>query len=165
MRLAEELRLPLVTVIDAAGAELSREAEEQGVAAEIAGCIATLVNLRTPVVSVLLGQGAGGAALALLPADRTLAAQHGWLAPLAPEGASVIVYKDTAHAPELAGRQGIRSADLLANGIVDRVIPETGDLCRDLGRALLQELGHLARRDDATRMRERLRRYRHLGLR
>jgi acyl-CoA carboxylase subunit beta len=165
MRLAEELRLPLVTVIDAAGAELSREAEEQGVAAEIAGCIATLVNLRTPVICVLLGQGAGGAALALLPADRILAAQHGWLAPLAPEGASVIVYKDTAHAPELAERQGIRSADLLANGIVDRVIPETGDLCRDLGRALLEELGRLARLDDATRMRERLRRYRHLGLR
>jgi acetyl-CoA carboxylase carboxyl transferase beta subunit len=164
MRLAEELRLPLVTVIDAAGAELSRQAEEQGVAVEIARCIATLVNLRTPVVSVLLGQGAGGAALALLPADRIIAAQHGWLAPLAPEGASAIVYHDTAHAPELAERQGIRSADLLANGIVDRVIPETGELCRDLGRALHQELGRLARLDDATRLRERLRRYRHLGL-
>jgi len=165
MRLAEELRLPLVTVIDTAGAELSREAEEQGVAAEIAWCIAMLVNVRTPVVSVLLGQGAGGAALALLPADRVLAAQHGWLAPLAPEGASAIVYKDTAHAPELAERQGIRSADLLANGIVDRVISETGDLCRDLGRALHEELGRLTRLDDATRMSERLRRYRRLGLR
>jgi acyl-CoA carboxylase subunit beta len=163
MRLAEELRLPLITVIDTAGAELSREAEEQGLAAEIAWCIATLVNLRTPVISVLLGQGAGGAALALLPADRVLAAQHGWLAPLAPEGASAIVYKDTAHAPELAERQGIRSADLLANGIVDRVIPETGDLCRDLGRALHEELGCLTRLDDAARMIERLRRYRHLG--
>jgi acyl-CoA carboxylase subunit beta len=165
MRLAEELRLPLITVIDTAGAELSREAEEQGVAAEIAWCIATLVNLRTPAVSVLLGQGAGGAALALLPADRVLAAQHGWLAPLAPEGASAIIYKDTAHGPELAERQGIRSADLLANGIVDRVIPETGDLCRDLGRALHQELGRLTRLDEATRVSERLRRYRHLGLR
>jgi acetyl-CoA carboxylase carboxyl transferase subunit beta len=164
MRLAEELRLPLVTVIDSAGADLSREAEEQGVAAEIARCIATLVNLRTPVLSVLLGQGAGGAALALLPADRVLAAQHGWLAPLAPEGASAIIYQDTAHAAELAERQGIGSADLLANGIVDRVIPETGDLCRDLGRALHQELGRLACLDDATRMDQRLRRYRHLGL-
>jgi acetyl-CoA carboxylase carboxyl transferase beta subunit len=135
MHLAEELRLPLITVLDTVGAELSREAEEQGVATEIAWCIATLINVRTPVVSVLLGQGAGGAALALLPADRVLAAQHGWLAPLAPEGASAIVYKGTAHAPELAERQGIRSADLLANGIVDRVIPETGDLCHDLGRA------------------------------
>jgi acyl-CoA carboxylase subunit beta len=164
MFLAEELGLPLITVIDAAGAELSQEAEEQGVAAEIAWCIATLVNLRTPVVSVLLGQGAGGAALALLPADRVLAAQHGWLAPLAPEGASAIMYQDTAHAPELAERQGIRSADLLANGIVDRVIPETGDLCRHLGRALHQELGHLTGLDDATRMSQRLRRYRQLGL-
>ena len=63
-------------MIDTAGAELSREAEERGVAAEIAWCIAMLVNVRTPVVSVLLGQGAGGAALALLPADRVLAAQQ-----------------------------------------------------------------------------------------
>lgn len=165
MHLAEELGLPLVTVIDTPGAELSPQAEEQGVAAEIARCIAALVGLRTPTVCVLLGQGTGGAALALLPADRILAAQHAWLAPLAPEGASVIVYKDTAHAAELARVQGIYSADLAANGIVDRVVVESAaGLCRDLGQALRTELANLARQDDATRMAARLRRYRHLGV-
>ncbi|MEE2035512.1 carboxyl transferase domain-containing protein, partial [Rhodococcus chondri] len=88
MHLAEELRLPLVLVIDTLGASLSREAEERGLAPEIARCLADLVTLRTPTVSVLLGQGTGGGALALLPADRVLCAQHGWLAPLPPEGAS-----------------------------------------------------------------------------
>ena len=73
---------------------------------------------------MLLGQGTGGAALALLPADRILAAEHAWLAPLAPEGASAIVYRDTSHAPDLAARQGIRATDLAADGIIDRVIPE-----------------------------------------
>jgi acetyl-CoA carboxylase carboxyl transferase subunit beta len=166
MTLATELRIPLVTVIDTPGAELSPEAEAGGIAHEIAQCIAKLITLPVPTVSVLLGQGTGGGALALFPADRVVAAGHAWLAPLAPEGASAIVYKDTAHAPELAERQGIRAADLAAAGAVDRVVPENGepgDLCRDLGHALSAELTELARDDDTTRLANRLRRYRDLG--
>lgn len=127
MQLAQELRLPLVLVIDTVGAALSKEAEERGLAPEIARCIADLVLLDTPTVSVLLGQGTGGGALALLPADRVLAATHGWLAPLPPEGASAIVYRDTCHAAELAAAQRIRAADLLADGIVDRIVVEKPD--------------------------------------
>ncbi|MGH3656969.1 MAG: carboxyl transferase domain-containing protein, partial [Micromonosporaceae bacterium] len=68
MRLAAELRLPLVTVIDTPGAALSREAEEGGMAGEIARCLAELVTLDAPTLCLLLGQGTGGGALALLPA-------------------------------------------------------------------------------------------------
>lgn len=167
-RLAAELRLPLVSVIDTPGTELSAQAEQDGLAGEIAHCLADLTTLPVPTVSLLLGQGAGGAALALLPADRVLAAQHAWLAPLAPEGASAIVYRDTGHAPELAARQGIRSVDLAAAGIVDRVITEvSGDadrFCRDLGYALHWVLEDLVKQDDDTRLAGRLRRYRHLGM-
>jgi acetyl-CoA carboxylase carboxyl transferase subunit beta len=85
IRLAVELRLPLVLIIDTVGAALSREAEEHGLAPEIARCLADLVTAETPTVSVLLGQGSGGGALALLPADRVLAATNGWLAPQPPE--------------------------------------------------------------------------------
>ena len=127
MTLAAGLRLPLVLVIDTAGPALSAEAEEGGLAGEIAHCLAELVTLDTPTVSVLLGQGSGGPALAMVPADRVLAALHGWLAPLPPEGASAIVFRDTTHAPELSAAQGIRSADLLASGIVDAVVPEHPD--------------------------------------
>ena len=119
MALAAGLKLPLVLVIDTAGPALSAEAEQGGLAGEIARCLAELVTLDTPTVSVLLGQGSGGPALAMVPADRVLAALHGWLAPLPPEGASAIVYRDTDHAAELAAAQGIRSADLLRHGIVD----------------------------------------------
>ena len=149
-RLAAGLRLPVVCVIDTPGAELSARAEEDGLAGEIAHCLADFTTLPVPTVSLLLGQGASGAALALLPADRVLAAQHAWLAPLAPEGASAIVYRDTGHASELAARQGIRSADLAADGIVDQVIPETpadpGRFCRDLGHALHGALADLQTR-------------------
>ena len=127
MALAAELRLPLVLVIDTAGPALSAEAEQGGLAGQIAQCLAELVTLDTPTVSVLLGQGSGGPALAMVPADRVLAALHGWLAPLPPEGASAIVFRDTDHAAELAAAQGIRSADLLKSGIVDAIVPEHPD--------------------------------------
>jgi acyl-CoA carboxylase subunit beta len=165
IRLAAELRLPLVTVIDTPGAELSVQAEEDGLAREIAFCLADLLTHPGPTVSVLLGQGTGGAALALLPADRTLAAEHAWLAPLAPEGASAIVYRDRAHAAELAARQGIRATDLAALGIVDQVIPEPGRdvLSRDLADALHRALADVLAQDEGTRLAARVRRYRHIG--
>lgn len=124
MRLAEELRLPLVAVIDTPGAALSPRAEEGALAGEIARCLADMSNLSVPTVSVLLGQGSGGAALALLPADRVIAAEHAWLSPLPPEGASAIVHHDTAHAPLMAERQKVSAFDLLDAGVVHVVVPE-----------------------------------------
>ncbi|MFD3744384.1 carboxyl transferase domain-containing protein [Nocardia sp. NPDC058633] len=171
MVLARELRLPLVLVIDTVGAALSKEAEERGLAPEIARCLADLVTLDTPTVSVLLGQGTGGGALALLPADRVLAARHGWLAPLPPEGASAIVFRDTAHAPELAAAQGIRSADLLGDGVVDRIVEEYPDaadepvaFARRTVLAIAAELAAL-RACEPTQLRAmRQTRYRRIGL-
>ncbi|WP_182345743.1 carboxyl transferase domain-containing protein [Tomitella gaofuii] len=169
MRLAEQVRLPLVLVIDTVGAALSVAAEERGLAPEIARCVADLVTLRTATVSIILGQGSGGGALALLPADRVLAAQHGWLAPLPPEGASAIVHRDTAHAPQMAEEQGVRSRDLLRDGIIDAVVlEESGDGPAELGaragEAIAAELRSLAEVGDDDRMRARLDRYRRLGL-
>jgi acetyl-CoA carboxylase carboxyl transferase subunit beta len=124
MRLADELGLPLVAVIDTPGADLSPHAEEGALAGEIARCLVDMSNLRVPSVSVLLGQGCGGGALALLPADRVVAAEHGWLSPLPPEGASVIVHHDTDHAAEMTERQRVSSHDLYDEGIVHVVVPE-----------------------------------------
>jgi acyl-CoA carboxylase subunit beta len=170
MRLAAELNLPLVTVIDTAGAALSREAEEGGLAGEIARCIAEMVALEVPTVSVLLGQGTGGGALALVPADRILTAQHGWLSPLPPEGASAILYHDTSHAADMAAKQGVRSTDLLAHGIVDRVIPEYPDasaeperFCLRVGAFLRDQLAELHYTDTAQRMAERVQRFERIG--
>ncbi|GAA4489183.1 carboxyl transferase domain-containing protein [Rhodococcus olei] len=171
MKLAEELRIPLVSVIDTLGASLSKEAEERGLAPEIARCLADLVTLDTPTVSVLLGQGTGGGALALLPADRVLAAQNGWLAPLPPEGASAIVHRDTTHAPRMAEAQGIRSLDLLRDGVIDAIIPELPDAADEpigfskrVGEAIARELVALASVPADRRATTRAGRYRTLGL-
>lgn len=151
MKLAEELRLPLLTVIDTAGAALSQEAEEGGLAGEIARSLHELIGLESPSVSVLLGQGAGGGALALLPADRTIAAQHSWLSPLPPEGASAIVHRTTAFAPAMAQAQGVNVAALYANGLVDHIVDERDDaslepreFCTRMAQAIEFELGSVA---------------------
>jgi acetyl-CoA carboxylase carboxyl transferase subunit beta len=170
MRLADELKLPLVTVIDTPGAALSRDAEEGGLAGEIARSLSDLVLLDAPTVCLLLGEGTGGAALALLPADRVICAEHGWLSPLPPEGASAIVHRTVDRAPEMAQRQGVRSADLLADGIVDRLVAEHPDAADEpeqfldrAARVLEAEILGLLRRDPSTRLGSRLRRYRDLG--
>lgn len=171
MALAEGLRLPLVLVIDTVGPALSVEAEQDGLAGEIARCLAELVTLDTPTVSVLLGQGSGGPALAMAPADRVLAALHGWLAPLPPEGASAIVYRDVDHAPELAAAQGIRSVDLMHNGIVDAIVPEKpdaadtpADFTDRLSATIAGELSALREMPASERLSQRLDRYRRIGL-
>lgn len=172
LRLSRELRLPLLTVIDTPGAALSKEAEERGLAGEIARTLSELLTLPTPTVSLLMGQGAGGIALALVPADRVLASEHAWLAPLPPEGASAIVHRDTEHAAELAGAQGVRARDLLRNGIVDRVVPEPPDAAADpdafragLLDAVSAELRRVVSADGELRLAERAEKYRTLGVR
>lgn len=171
MRLSEELGIPLVTIIDTPGAALSREAEEGGLAGEIARSLADLIDLDSPSVSVIMGEGSGGGALALIPADRVLSAQNGWLSPLPPEGASAIVHRDTAHAPEMAQAQRVQSAELAAAGIVDRIIAEPVDASDDpqgfiarLAATLEYEIITLLRTPAYLRAGTRIDRYRRLGL-
>ncbi|WP_243725506.1 acetyl-CoA carboxylase carboxyltransferase subunit alpha/beta [Actinomadura rubrisoli] len=158
MRLAAELGLPLVTVVDTPGAVLSAEAEEGGLAGEIARCLADLITLSAPTLCVLLGEGTGGAALALLPADRVLAARHAWLSPLPPEGASVIMHRTPDLAGEMAAAQGVRSADLLRDGLADALLDERPDaadepeaFCRRAAAAVERELSGLVPGGPAVR--------------
>ncbi|MEV4377432.1 carboxyl transferase domain-containing protein [Streptosporangium sp. NPDC049644] len=151
IHLARQLGRPLVCVVDTPGAELSAEAEERALAGEIARCLADLVQLTVPSVSVLLGEGCGGGALALLPCRARIAAEHAWLSPLPPEGASVILHGHTRLAADMARRQRVGSHELLADGVVQAVVPEPvpahenpEDFCRRvsaaIGAQLLQQL-------------------------
>jgi acetyl-CoA carboxylase carboxyl transferase subunit beta len=152
IRLAGSLGLPVVTVIDTPGAELSARSEEGALAGEIARCVEDLAGLTVPTVSILLGEGGGGAALALLPAERTIAAEHAWLAPLPPEGGSAIVHRDTRHAPQIARSQGIGARALLSSGTVDCVVREPIPAHLDSAR-FVKEICHAARRMLVEQMR------------
>ncbi|KAA1424637.1 acetyl-CoA carboxyl transferase [Mumia zhuanghuii] len=168
MRLAAELGLPLVSVIDTPGAALSVDAEQGGLAGEIARSLADMVTLRVPTLTVLLGQGTGGGALALLPADRVVAAEHAWLSPLPPEGASAIVHRTPDRAAEMARAQRVGAAALTDDGVVDRVVAESPDaadepeaFCRRVGAVVEEELATLCAIDDGARRAARRARFRH----
>ncbi|QCP05867.1 carboxyl transferase domain-containing protein [Brevibacterium sp. CS2] len=171
MALARELGVPLVTVIDTPGAALSKQAEEGGLAGEIARSLADLITLEAPTVSLIMGEGSGGGALALVPADRVLTAQNGWLSPLPPEGASAIVHRDTEHAPEMAQAQGVQAERLLADGVADRIIVEEPDAAAEpeafvarVSATLEHEIIALMRQPADRRWHRRIERYRNLGL-
>jgi acetyl-CoA carboxylase carboxyl transferase subunit beta len=164
--LAAELRLPLVTLVDTPGAELSAEAERGGLAGEIAGCLADLAALAVPTVALLLGEGGSGGALALLATDRVLVAEHASLSVIAPEGASAILYRDGAHAAQLAAAQGGASWRLLETGVADQLVPEPRPAHEDppaflarVGGALARALDALAAQDPAARLAARAHRY------
>lgn len=167
VRLSRDLGLPLVSIVDTPGAELTAAAEEGGLPGEIARSLADLMQLSSPTVSVILGQGTGGGALASLPADRVLCARNGWLAPLPPEGAAAIIWRDPSRAEEMAESLGMTATDLLAAGIVDAVIPEFEDaaeestaFCRRTGDAIAHAVGELAAMPQDARIAERVGRYR-----
>lgn len=143
--LAHELQLPLVSIIDSPGAELSQFAEEHAIAGSIGRTLGELVYLDTPTVSVILGQGCGGGALAMLPSDVVLAAENAWLSPLPPEGASAILYRDVEHAPQLMQHQEVSAHFLLKNRVVDGIIPEQPDAAaepEEFSRRVVQAIAH-----------------------
>ncbi|MGC0252256.1 carboxyl transferase domain-containing protein [Pseudactinotalea sp. Z1748] len=165
--LAEELDLPLVTVIDSPGPELTTEAEHGGLAGEIARTVAALATVRVPVVSTILGEGNGVAALALLPADRTVCAENGWVAPLPPEGASAIIHRTADRAADMAAAHRIRAVDLLEMGAVNEIVPERPDaaeepaeFCRRLIASATAQLAELVAMKTEERLRIRHDRYR-----
>ncbi|MBA2426624.1 MAG: acetyl-CoA carboxyl transferase [Actinobacteria bacterium] len=170
VRLADELGLPLVTVVDTSRAEVTAEAEAGGLAAEIARCLGEVTDLRTPTVSVLLGEARGGLSLPLLPADRVICAENAWLGPIAPEGASAILYRDKSHAHELARAQGVSPLALLGFGIIDVVVPEFPSADKEprefverVTAFIATQLRSLVAQDSGERLAARVARYRGIG--
>jgi acetyl-CoA carboxylase carboxyl transferase subunit beta len=122
--LAGRVGLPLVTLVDTPGADPSSQSEAGGIALEIARTFSAMAALPTASVSICVGEGGSGGALALAGADRLLIQEHAVFSVIGPEGAAVILERDAGRAPEVAGRLGLTSADLLRLGIVDEVVPD-----------------------------------------
>lgn len=166
--LAEELGLPVVCLIDTPGPELSSAAEAGGLAREIAATLADFSALTVPTVSALIGQGGGGGAIAFLGADRVIASDGSWLAPIAPEAAAAILYRTTERAAEVAVKQHIGAWDLAELGILDQVVPEaplpgSAEFPDRPGQVIASLLSELALERKNTRLARRATRYRGLG--
>ena len=124
MRLAAKLGLPLVTFIDTPGAYPGAEAEEQGQAGAISQCIGMMTSLPVPIVTVIIGEGGSGGALALAVADEVLMNEHGVYSVISPEGCASILWKDAGKAPAAAAALKLDARNLLLLGVVDGVIGE-----------------------------------------
>jgi acetyl-CoA carboxylase carboxyl transferase subunit alpha len=124
MDLAERFSLPLVTMVDTPGAYPGVEAEERGQSDAIARSMAVLSMLRTPIVTVVLGEGGSGGALALAVADRVLMMEHANFSVISPEACASILWKD--HTMKRKAAEALKSTaqDNLAFGLIDEVIPE-----------------------------------------
>jgi acetyl-CoA carboxylase carboxyl transferase alpha subunit/acetyl-CoA carboxylase carboxyl transferase beta subunit len=124
MRYAAKFGMPVVTLIDTAGAYPGLGAEERGQSNAIAESIMLMSRLPVPVVTIVTGEGGSGGALALAAADRVLMLENSYYSVISPEGCATILFKDAAAAPRAAATLRITAPDLLRLGIMDAVVPE-----------------------------------------
>jgi len=139
MELAERFRLPLICLIDTPGAYPGIEAEERGQAQAIAESILKLTDLKTPIISVILGEGGSGGALALAVADKLLMLQYSIYSVISPEGCAAITWKDGAYASQAAEALRLTAKEILKAKVADRIVPEPlGGAHRDVYHAATQ---------------------------
>ncbi len=124
MQHAEKFALPLICLIDTPGASIALEDEERGQSNAIAMCIQGMAQVRTPVISVVIGEGGSGGALALGVSDRHLMLEHSYYTVAAPDSAAEIIWRSTNYAPEVAEGQHVSARRLLELGLVDELGPE-----------------------------------------
>lgn len=124
MRLADRFGLPVVTLVDTPGAYPGIGAEERGQAEAIARSIETCLSLRVPLVSVVIGEGGSGGAIAIAAANTVLMLQHSIYSVISPEGCASILWRDGDHAREAAEALKLTAEDLRELGVVDTVIQE-----------------------------------------
>ena len=140
MQMAEKFRLPVITLIDTPGAYPGVGAEERGQSEAIARNLFQMAKLNTPIISVVIGEGGSGGALAIGVADRVVMLQYSVYSVISPEGCASILWKSAEHAAEAAEAMGITAPRLLELKLVDEVLQEPlGGAHRDL-EAMAQTL-------------------------
>ena len=124
MKLAEKFRIPVVSLIDTPGAFPGIGAEERNIAEAIARNLREMMDLRTPIVVAVLGEGGSGGALGVGVADRILMLENAYYSVISPEGCAAILWKHRKHAPEAAEAMKLTAEDLAGMSLIDEVIPE-----------------------------------------
>jgi acetyl-CoA carboxylase carboxyl transferase alpha subunit len=171
MELGERLGLPIVTFVDVPGAHPGAESEERGIAESIARSIALMTRLRTPIVTVITGEGGSGGALAIAVGDVVLALENAVYSVISPEGCASILWRTPDQAPAAALAMRMTAADQVELGVVDEVISEPRDgahtdhpaTAAAVKAAVVRHLAALERRPLDELVEARYRRYRSLG--
>ncbi|MEN6541159.1 acetyl-CoA carboxylase carboxyltransferase subunit alpha [Parvibaculum sp.] len=170
MDLAERFGIPVVTLVDTQGAYPGSDSEERGVAEAIARSTDRCLSLKVPLVSVIIGEGGSGGAVALACANRILMLEHSVYSVISPEGAASILWRDSAKAKDAATAMKITAQNLHQLGVIDRVLPEPiggahrerHQMIKEAGDGIEEELRGLEKLDGATL--KRLRREKFLAM-
>lgn len=171
MRLADKFRLPIIALIDTAGAYPGIGAEERHIAEAIAVNLREMMLLEVPIIATVIGEGGSGGALGIGVADRVLILENAYYSVISPEGCAAILWKDRAAAAKAAEALKITAKHLLELGLVDEVIPEPlGGAHTDpeatsglLKHALLQHLEQLLAMPPQQRLKQRYAKFRNFG--
>ncbi len=172
MRMGEKFGFPVVSLIDTPGAYPGVGAEERHIAEAIAVNIREMMVLRTPVVSIVIGEGGSGGALGIGVADRVLMLENSYYSVISPEGCAAILWKHRKHAPEAAEALKLNAGALMEMGLVDAVIPEPpGGAHRDpaaaaanLKSAILGALREVMKTPTDKLVRQRYDKFRKMGI-
>ena len=122
--LAEKLKLPVVTFVDTAGAFPGKEAEERGQSESIASSIAQCLKVKAPIISIIIGEGGSGGAIALATADRILMLQNSIFSVISPEGCASILWRNTEAVQKAAKSLKLTAEDCLELNIIDGIVKE-----------------------------------------
>lgn len=167
MKQAEKFHRPVVCLIDTAGAFCGIGAEERGQGLAIAENLMTMMGLKVPIISILIGEGGSGGALALGVADRVWMLENAVYSVISPEGAASIVWKDAAKAAEACAALKMTAEDLQGFGITERVFSEENGnfekVCAALQDALTQEFAALSAFSPEELTDRRYNRFRRIG--
>jgi acetyl-CoA carboxylase carboxyl transferase alpha subunit len=171
MQLAAKFRIPVITLIDCPGAQASCESEHRGIAHALARNLAGMSELPTPIVSVVIGEGGSGGALALAVADQVLMLENAIYSVISPEGAAAILYRDSKKAEAIAEALKITAHDLLSLGAIDAIVPEAAGgahldpplMASTLKRYLMMALEAAAESSTRRLLSKRHERYRRMG--
>jgi len=124
MRLGDRFGLPVVTFVDTMGAFPGIDAEERGQSEAIAHCLETCLKIEVPVVSLIIGEGGSGGAVAVAAADRVLMMEHAYYSVISPEGCAAILWRSGEHAADAANALKLTAQDLKDLGVIDEIVPE-----------------------------------------
>jgi acetyl-CoA carboxylase carboxyl transferase subunit alpha len=171
MQLADRFRIPVLSLVDTAGAYPGIGAEERGQAEAIARSTSASLDLGVPNVAVIIGEGGSGGAIAIATANRVLMLEHAIYSVISPEGAASILWRDTSKAQDAATNMKITAQDMIRFGVIDRIVPEpAGGAHRDAaaaiagtGEAIAEAMGEISALDPETVRKERREKFLAMG--
>jgi acetyl-CoA carboxylase carboxyl transferase subunit alpha len=169
---AEKFGRPIVTLIDTPGAFPGLEAEERGQGEAIARNIMEMTRLKVPVICVIIGEGASGGALGIGVGDRVLMLENTWYSVISPESCSSILWRSWDYKTTAAEALKLTATDMLANGLIDGIVPEPlGGVHRDpeamfatLKNEILKHYRDLQKLDPAERVALRMEKFSNMGV-